>query len=284
MTLGLNGHVQTILGEGLFEFGDQDGKGKEAVRLQHPLGVAYHDGILYVADTYNHKIKKVGPATVTSVTYLGSGQPGLSDGDTPAFFEPGGVSVAAGHLYIADTNNHAIRVADLATGEVSTLRLKGLSIPTAVSGFSETSFAPEDVIDVPMQQVRAGGPGQLRIDLTLPSGYHLNPQAPLTYRVEVSGAGLTVAEADRQISTMAPELQLPLAIPFQTAPGVYDAKLVIDLTFYYCREADTGVCAIQSVRWNVPIRTVDNSVAAEGADRVLYGGGARGAKSVLNHV
>ncbi len=262
VTLGLNGRVQTILGEGLFEFGDQDGTGKENVRLQHPLGVTYHNGMLYVADTYNHKIKKVGPATTTSVTYLGTGQPGLRDGENPAFFEPGGVSVAAGNLYIADTNNHAVRVADLATGEVRTLHLKGLSIPAAVSGFSETSFGPQEVIEVPVQAVRAGQPGQLRIDLALPDRYHLNPQAPFTYRVDVSGEGLTVAEADRQVSIMGPELKMPLAIPFQAASGAHDVGLMIDLTFYYCREGDSGVCAIQSVCWKVPLRTADHGATA----------------------
>ena len=259
VTLGLNGRVQTIIGEGLFEFGDEDGVGKENVRLQHPLGIAYHNGILYVADTYNHKIKKVGPATASAATYIGTGHPGLSDGGNPTFFEPGGVSVAAGKLYIADTNNHAIRVADLATGEVSTLRLKGLSIPTAVSALSETSFSPEEEIDVPVQTIWAGKPGELRIDLKLPPGHHLNPLAPLTYHVAVSGSGLRVAEADRQVRTMAPDLKLPLAIPFQAAPGTHEVRLVIDVTFYYCRESDTGVCAIQSVRWNVPMRTAEDS-------------------------
>ena len=54
------GEVKTIVGEGLFEFGDVDGVGDE-VRLQHALGVAYHDGKLYVADTYNSKIKVLDP-------------------------------------------------------------------------------------------------------------------------------------------------------------------------------------------------------------------------------
>lgn len=41
----------------LFAFGDTDGKGRE-VRLQHPLGVAWSekDRVLYVADSYNHKV------------------------------------------------------------------------------------------------------------------------------------------------------------------------------------------------------------------------------------
>ncbi len=130
-------------------------------------------------------------------------------------------------------------------------------------GFSETSFGPEAVIDVPLQEVQAGKPGQLRIDLKLPNGYHFNPQAPLTYDVDVSGAGLAVAEADRRVKTMVLDLKMPLAIPFQAASGVQEAKLTIDLTFYYCREEDTGLCAIQTVRWNMPIRTVDDQTAAE---------------------
>ena len=41
----------------LFAFGDVDGKGREA-RLQHPLGVAWNsrDKMIYVADSYNHKV------------------------------------------------------------------------------------------------------------------------------------------------------------------------------------------------------------------------------------
>ena len=48
--------VKTLIGTGLFNFGDRDGKFEEAL-LQHVLGVAYHEGRVYVADTYNHKIK-----------------------------------------------------------------------------------------------------------------------------------------------------------------------------------------------------------------------------------
>ena len=58
---GAAGQVATIVGQGLFEFGDKNGVG-EFVRLQHALGVAYFDGKLYVADTYNSKIKIIDPA------------------------------------------------------------------------------------------------------------------------------------------------------------------------------------------------------------------------------
>ena len=121
------GRVRTIVGRGLFEFGDVDGAGSQ-VRLQHPLGICWHDGVLYVADAYNHKIKRVYSNTSSAITFLGTGSPGHQDGESKkaAFYEPGGVSVANGKLYVADTNNHAIRVADLESGEVGTLEIKGL--------------------------------------------------------------------------------------------------------------------------------------------------------------
>jgi hypothetical protein len=116
------GLVRTIVGQGLFDYGDVDGVGDE-VRLQHPLGVAYADGVLLVADSYNNKIKRLDPGTRASTTFLGDGQPGDRDGiGTDARFrEPSGLSVADGKLFIADTNNNLIRVADFSTGRVSTL-------------------------------------------------------------------------------------------------------------------------------------------------------------------
>ena len=55
----------------LFTFGDVDGPAPQA-RLQHPLGVAFYQGRLYVADTYNNKIKVIDPATGTTQTLVGS--------------------------------------------------------------------------------------------------------------------------------------------------------------------------------------------------------------------
>ena len=122
-----SGRVQTIVGLDLFVFGDHDGTDHN-VRLQHPIGIAYHDGGLLVADTYNHKIKKVLPQTRSSFTFLGTGKAGFEDGPgkSAQFSEPCGLSAAHGKLYIADTNNHAIRVADLESGEVSTLEITGI--------------------------------------------------------------------------------------------------------------------------------------------------------------
>jgi sugar lactone lactonase YvrE len=109
------GYTQTLLGSGLFDFGDRDGKGVE-VRLQHCLGVAYHDGAIYIADTYNNKVKRYDMGTKEVRTVLGSGE-------AQELYEPGGLSVWDGpggpRLYVADTNNHRVLVAPvMADGSV----------------------------------------------------------------------------------------------------------------------------------------------------------------------
>ena len=120
------GKVRTIVGLDLFVFGDKDGSDHN-VRLQHPIGITHHDGVLYITDTYNHKVKRVLPAMRSAFTVLGNGAAGHVDGaaEQAQFSEPSGISFANGKMYIADTNNHAIRVAGIESGVVSTLEITG---------------------------------------------------------------------------------------------------------------------------------------------------------------
>ena len=120
---GEDGRVETLIGSGLFDFGDADG-GEGVARLQHPLDVEWLDDELYVVDTFNHKIKQVFPLTQQVKTICG----GLGEADgsleTARFNEPGGICAGPGwSLIVADTNNHAVRVLDLASGRVRTVEL-----------------------------------------------------------------------------------------------------------------------------------------------------------------
>jgi NHL repeat-containing protein len=106
-----SGRVGTIVGTGLFDFGDKDGIGDE-VRMQHQQGIARHsDGRLLVADSYNDALKWVDPSTRRAVTWL------------RGFAEPSGVAIAGDLAYVADTNAHRIAVAPLGTGEVEELEM-----------------------------------------------------------------------------------------------------------------------------------------------------------------
>ena len=116
--------VRTLVGMGLFDFGDVDGTGSEAL-LQHALGVAAGDGVVYLTDSYNNKVKRIELERGLVHSWLGDGVAGLVDGagEAARFDEPAGLSLAGDRLFIADTNNHAIRVADIAGGAVTTLPL-----------------------------------------------------------------------------------------------------------------------------------------------------------------
>ncbi len=121
------GRVVTLVGKGLFEFGDIDGAGKDAL-FQHPQGLAVSKDVIYIADSYNNKIKSVAIGSLQVNTVAGSGKAGDMDGFSTIaqFSEPAGVAVSGNCVYIADTNNHKIKVMGLDTKEVYMLKLTGL--------------------------------------------------------------------------------------------------------------------------------------------------------------
>jgi thiol-disulfide isomerase/thioredoxin len=98
------GVVGTVVGKGLFDFGDRSGVGREA-RLQHPLGIAVDEerNALWVADTYNSKIKRIDVGTNEVSTFKINFR----------LNEPGGLSLYRNKLFIANTNEHQIVALDL---------------------------------------------------------------------------------------------------------------------------------------------------------------------------
>lgn len=121
IALGGNAIVTSVCGSGnLYDFGDRDGQG-EGVRLQHCLGLAFdpsgNQPDLWVADTYNHKIKRVNPATGQCETMFTD------------FAEPSGLTIAQNWLFVANTNQHRIVRLDWQTGDRFILPLPQLCPP-----------------------------------------------------------------------------------------------------------------------------------------------------------
>jgi sugar lactone lactonase YvrE len=265
--------VQTLAGGDLFDFGDRDGEGEE-VRLQHPLGLALSGGRLFIADTYNHKVKVLDPRARTVKTFAGTGKPGQADGERPSFYEPGGLAVARGRLYVADTNNHAVRVVDLATKQTATLVIRGLQppAPPAAASVSDSDSAESagpnaEEFKVAPQRLGVVQDAALVLDAALPAGYHLNPSAPHRYTVSVEGGRGTLALAGPGAAGGAglvrgggKDLRLPLRLPLRAlAPGA--AALRVRLTLYYCREDNTGTCRIKTLAWNAPVEVTGEAGA-----------------------
>lgn len=260
ITLDSNPRVRTLVGGNLFDFGDKDGF-EDDVRLQHPLGLARWNDKLLIADTYNHRIKLLDPGRKIVNGFVGSGKPGQADGNSPSFYEPGGIAVANGKLFVADTNNHAIRVVDLKTKETKTLPIKGLQPPAVSQPASSEDVSPnaEEIQSAP-QKIRAGDIA-LVINVDLPAGYHLNPSAPQRYRVSIEPPAKSLAIEPANASRSTKGMQLPIRVPLKAiAAGA--GELRASFNFVYCREDNTGTCRIKTVQWRAPIEVVNEAAAA----------------------
>jgi thiol-disulfide isomerase/thioredoxin len=249
-SIGLNSqhHVGTIVGIGLFDFGDQDGKGDD-VRLQHCLGLAFGEGKLYIADTYNNKIKVCDPKTRTVKTLVGTTMRGVSD-DPPTFNEPGGLSLAGSTLYVADTNNHAIRAVDLETKAVKTLDLSTVEPPVREKLYKFTNPTVFNVSSVETLPTK-----ELTIDLALdlPPGYKLSAEAPLVYLAEADRPGAfspEVSSTGQKIDQPSNPLRLKLPLARQALTGS-NLQIKLSLSAFIC--LPNSLCTVKNYVWNVPI-------------------------------
>ncbi len=245
VALNPNGVVQTIVGTGLFNFGDRDGAGKAAL-LQHALAVVHHQGKLYVADTYNNKIKVIDPKSKDCRTFLGDGKPGLQD-DPPRFSEPAGLSLAGDELYVADTNNHAIRVIDLKTKQVRTLTLQDVAPPQAPVS-SRPSFLNASTKSVKEITLPAQGEVTFHLTIRLAAQMKLNADSPIGYLIEAD----QMSEAFETFGTAASQEKVALTVPAERLAGASNLK--ISLVFYPCLTNNEGLCFVKSQIWKVPIK------------------------------
>lgn len=249
-----------LRGARLFTFGDVDGRGRE-VRLQHPLCVAYHDGQLFVADTYNHKVKVIDLKTKETRTVAGTGEAGATD-DPPTFHEPAGLALAAGKLYVADTNNHRIRTIDLADNTVSTLEIAGLEPPPPPQPKPVSRFSAARRIELPGQQVKADQRTlRLNVALQLPPGYKINELAPMSYLLEADGTDgpLDRGAMGEPVRLDKPSRTFEIAIPLKSAQGT--DRVTVSLAYYYCQEGGEGLCKMDTVAWELPIELREDAAS-----------------------
>jgi thiol-disulfide isomerase/thioredoxin len=243
--------VKTLVGHGLFDFGDVDGT-LAVARLQHPLGVAYHKGQLYVADTYNNKIKVIDQAKKTCRTFVGDKKPGRDD-NPPRFDEPAGISISGDKLYVADTNNHAIRIVDLKTKQVSTLMLQGVTPPAPPRVSDKPNFPNPVTSKVEEKTIPTSGEITLEVKLNLPVGFKLSPAAPIQWLAEAPGFELMGSEAK-------PKNSFSIKLPADKLDKANMLKLSI--VFFSCQEGGEGLCLIQSQIWEIAVKP--DAAAKEG--------------------
>ncbi len=242
--------IRTLLGKGLFVFEFVDGD-RETARLQHPLGICADEAGVFVADSYNHAIRRYDTEKATIETLVGTretvpnprdakktiviGKPGFADGAfaDARFSEPAGLVKVGSKIYVADTNNHRIRVVDLEAKKVSTIDVRDI-----VKGGREKPVDGLPLVETAKDAVAAGSEVEVRIKL--PAGHHLNTEAEswlAVWKPAGEGRWSLVAEV-----TDRPKLLEPIKLPALGEGWSYR----LQASFSYCAEGEGAVCRLKS--------------------------------------
>ncbi len=261
-----DGMVSTLVGQGLFDFGDEEGIAKDAM-LQHCLGVCAIDGGLLIADTYNGKLKRLRWASSEGHTIHTE----LSD-----LNEPGSVAAAHdGSVLIADTNAH--RVLRWRAGKLRELDVRGAAEPqrgTLSRRSADSSAAPPScdwftaLLQLPEGVGLKPGDGGVSLLLSTPQGTELAEGAPIGVRLEVSRRSdlLELVRNEFRTETRQGSAQL-LGIEVRVNPlpeALVEAELIVTIDYVVCHEEDHAMCSPGRVFVRLPVRLLQ-----EGGSRQL---------------
>ncbi|XP_058082799.1 protein SUPPRESSOR OF QUENCHING 1, chloroplastic isoform X2 [Magnolia sinica] len=242
-----------VFSENLFKFGDHDGSGSDAL-FQHPLGVLCgKDGQIYIADSYNHKIKKLDTVSKRVVTLAGTGSAGFKDGSAllAQLSEPSGlVEAGNGKFFIADTNNSIIRCLDLNEKDavLRTLELKGVQPPSLKSrSFKRLRSRPSADTQIVRIDGSSSTEGNLFIKISVPEGYHFSKEAQSKFDVDIEPDNGVVVEPSKGV--LSPEGSVSIHFRRSTSSPAMGR---INCKVYYCKEDE--VCLYQSLAFEVPFK------------------------------
>ncbi|MEW6057770.1 MAG: thioredoxin-like domain-containing protein [Bdellovibrionota bacterium] len=232
------GKVTTLLGTGLFDFGFKDGKQGEAL-LQHPLGLTAGADAVFIADSYNHAVRRYDVLARKIVTVTGTNVSGYRDGSLKEarFHEPAGLVLVGSKLYVADTNNHLIRVVDPLKGHVRTLEIHFEATKSERPELSK--FLPH--LKPSQEQLKVQAKAQVKVKLVFQGQKKLNDKAPswlALFEKTAEGKFQHIKSYRRDDFKNKNTVELPALKP--------SLQYRLQGTFYYCEPGRESLCFIQS--------------------------------------
>lgn len=215
---------------------------------------------MFVADSYNNKIKAVDTETCAVYTIAGNGKSGLKDGNgkEARFSEPGGLVVLPDdRILVADTNNSALRIIDPETITVKTFVLEGVPSPRiSPDSLKQPKKELDDLTtdipgaslvieSVPLEE----SDGEIRLAIRLPEGYHLTPGANSRFECVSTLANINLNPPQGQLMENS-KGNITAVVQYSDVgePGL----IRILATVYYCQ--NRNVCLFQEIAFIVKLK------------------------------
>lgn len=250
-------YVRTLVGSGLFDFGFKDGDRKKAL-LQHPLGLYADVTGVFIADTYNHSIRRYDASEQTLETVIGDGKSGEGGEKGPVdakharLNEPSGITKLSDTSFlITDTNNHRLVLWNRAMGKIERVKIEGEkkaillrggetaegAAAAAVVAQKRFSVRLPNTVAMPDAKVNRTNP---EIQILLPERYKLNLEAPSFARLFVGVAPKEEMKQEWSNDDLRKNLKLKLT---DLAAG---KSYTFQGTVYYCLDTKNAICEIAS--------------------------------------
>ena len=219
-----DGKIHTLIGSGLFDFGFADGTKGNAL-LQHPIGIYADKEAVYIADSYNHSIRKYDIATGQLTTLIGNGKRGELN-------EPNDILKAGGQFYIADTNNNKLRIWDGKT--LGTLEIKQ---KTTVK--KQPPAQLPNIVKTPAITAQAG---VVNVNIHVPKGWKINHDAPSYLAL--------FGTQESPLMVWPREELMKLQVP---TPALVEGNYTLQGTIYYCEDKPSAPCLLQSISQEIQV-------------------------------
>lgn len=254
-------YVKTLVGSGLFDFGFKDGERKKA-QLQHPLALYADVTGVFIADSFNHSIRRYDPSKQFMETVLGDGKSGESgakgpeDAKTFRLNEPAGITKLNDQFFvISDTNNHRLVLWNRTSNKAERMKIEGekltKAVPESAAGVapSQKRFSIKLPNTLPMADAKVNRTNP-EINIVLPERYKLNAEGPSSFTLF---EGMPPKEVVKQEWSRE---DLEKSLKLKATDLKSDTTYFFQGTIYYCLDTKNSVCEIASVSF--PVR-VDSS-------------------------
>lgn len=213
-----DGTVTTVVGEGLFDFGFHDGLRAEA-RMQHPLGVAVHEGAVLVADTYNGAVRRYDVVT-GELTTVASG-----------LAEPSGLV----------STNDAVLVVESAAHRLTPLTM----VSQRVEGPVSRTHRPQTEV--------APGALNLRITFTAPPGQKVDERFGSATQLRVTATPPALLKDGEGVGT-----SLSRSVVLNAVVGEGVLHIAARAASCDAGGGEGAACRMHEQDWGIPVRVTDS--------------------------